>query len=85
MKVFYEVEVIAVVPVSFTSGIGETVEYNEVHLLNVNEDGGASVLKFNSKSPDFSVSLKGKSGVAEIDVDITGKNKPKLLGIKVSQ
>lgn len=82
MKVFYEVEVLAVVPVSFMAqDTGDLVEYNKVYLLNT-DDNKSDVLVFNTKSESISENSKGLSGIAEIEIDATGSKKPKLVDFK---
>jgi len=80
MKVFYEVKVLAVNPTEFENQEGETISYNEVHFLNINEDGKREVLKMNTKQ-EF-LKYEDKEGVLEVDIDISGKNRPKLVSFK---
>lgn len=85
MKVFYEVRLLAVVPKEFTDNEGQEVSYNEIYLLNTPEEGNPEVIKLNSKLDLHWENLVGNDGVAEIDVDATGKNKPRLLGFKAKK
>lgn len=81
MKVFFDVEVLAVVEKGFTDKEGLEVSYKEAYFLNETDEGVRTVLKFNSKLSDLS-SFESKSAIIEVDVDESGRNKPRLVGIK---
>lgn len=82
MKVFFDVEVLAVISKAFTSNEGEDVSYKEVYMLNINEDGSREVFHFNSKAPTITSADEGVTGVAEVEVDAQGVKKPRLIGFK---
>lgn len=81
MKVFYECELVAIIPVEFTSGVGETVSYNELYFVNEEDSGSKQMLKFNSKMGVATLAVPSKV-LVEVDFDSTGKSKPKLLSVK---
>lgn len=83
MKVDFAVKLLAVIPKEFTSEEGEEVSYNEHYFLNVREDGEKEVIKFNSK-----LNLADHEGgniAITVDVDPTGRAKPKLIGVVGSE
>jgi len=80
MKVYYDCRLLAVVPKSFTAEEGDQVSYNEAYFLNLSEDGVKEVVKLNTKQ-DISPA-EGEEGILEVDVDITGRNKPRLMSFK---
>lgn len=61
---------------------GEKVEYNECIFLNENDNGTRSVLILNTKQ-DFS-ELIDKEGTLEVEIDLTGKNKPRLVSFSTA-
>lgn len=82
MKVFYDVRLLAVIDKEFEDNQGDVVEYKEVHFLNVDDDS-REVIKLTTRK-DFPLSGKdeGSNGVAEIDIDVAAKRKPRLLSFK---
>jgi len=73
-------KVLAVIPKNFSDRVsGEPVEYNESWFLTVTEDGVKDVIKFNTKA-DLS-DKEGANVVIRVEVDASGKQKPKLLGL----
>jgi len=76
MKVFFEVNCLAFEPKSFVTNEGEKVEYNEVHFLNDSADG-REVIKLNTKQGDKQ--WEDKEGVLGVEIDPSGKQKPKLI------
>jgi len=80
MKVYYECTLLSVVPKKFTSEENEEISYNEAYFLNESEDGVKEVVKLNTKQ-DISPA-EGEEGILEVDIDVTGRNKPKLLSFK---
>lgn len=79
MKVFFECELVAKIPVTFTArDSGDLVSYTELYFVNEDDEGKKQMLKFNSKGFD-EVEL-GDVNI-EVDVDPTGKQKPKLTSV----
>jgi len=77
MKVFYECDLVAFVPKSFEDNTGQTVSYNEAYLLNEDSEGKPEMIILNTKL-DLKP-LVGHSGQLEVEVDSTGKRKPRLI------
>lgn len=80
MKVFYDVKLIAFVPKKFENDEGKTIEYNEAHFLYEDEDGNRQVVQINTQS-DLSAAVD-EDGTLELEIDIAGKRKPRLLSFK---
>jgi len=80
MKVFFDVRLIAFVPKKFEDNEGKTVEYNEAHFLYESEEGERQVVQLNTKS-DLSPAID-EDGILELDIDVSGKRKPRLLSFK---
>jgi len=80
MKVFFEVSCLAVKPHKFIGDDGEDVAYNEITFLNVTDDG-REVITLNSKQGE--PLWVDKDGVIAVEIDPTGKKKPRLLEFKV--
>lgn len=78
MRVVYDCRLIAYNSRSFVDKTtGEKVEYAEAYFLNETEEGNREVLAFNTK-----LNLKGledKEGNLVIEVDASGKQKPRLV------
>jgi len=81
MIIKFNSELVAIIPVAFENVEGETVSYNELFLVNENDEGRKEMLKFNSKL-DISKLSTPKNVDIEVDIDNTGERKPKLLSIK---
>lgn len=81
MKVYYDAKLLAVVPKEFTNDEGEQVTYKEAYFLNETEEGVREVIKMNTKLTDIE-KAENEEGMIEVDIDVTGKNKPRLLGFK---
>jgi len=78
MPVSYEVRLFAVNKKGFDKD-GVRVEYNENIFLN-EEDGKRFVLVLNSKK-DYS-SMMDELGTLNMEIDTTGKNKPRLVSFE---
>lgn len=62
---------------------GEIVRYNEVFLKSENSEGSVEVVKLNTQK-EFG-KLLDKDGVAEIEVDMSGGRKPKLVDFRTGK
>jgi len=77
MKVFFDVTCLVFIPRAFKGSEGEDVSYNEVSFLNQTEDGQREVIRLNTKQG--SKDWEDKAGVLGVEIDPTGKQKPKLV------
>lgn len=83
MKVYFDdVSILAVIPAKFFDDQGNEVVYTEVHVLHEDADGRREVIKFTPR--EFDKANEGRDGVIEVDVDVSGKRKPRLLGFQPS-
>jgi len=84
MRVFYESEVLGFNEKEFNDKTtGDIIKYNEVYLKGQDVEGFIEIQRLTTK-----VNLGqyvGKEGVAEINIDLTGKNKPKLIDFKTGK
>jgi len=78
---YSEVQLLAFIARSFEDKEGLTVEYNEAHFLLENEAHERSVFVLNTKL-DLLME-EGKSGTLTVEVDPSGKRKPRLVSFKV--
>jgi len=81
MRVFYECVVIGFNEKEFNDkATGDIVKYNEVFLKGENDDDQVEVQKMTTK-----INLSNQldvEGVAELEVDLTGSRKPKLISFR---
>jgi hypothetical protein len=78
---YSNVGLLAVEPVSFTDKEGIEVEYNKCYFRTEDDDGVSRVLQFNTKLP--LASSEGEVGILSVEIDETGRNKPKVISFKV--
>jgi len=82
MKVFYEGVLDRVIEKGFDDKkTGERVEYKEVYFYTKEESGDEAMLIVNTQG-DYA-SLTGKACVLGLEIDATGKRKPKLVSIEL--
>jgi len=77
MQVFYEVTLVAFLPKSFEDKEGVTVSYNECYFVNEDDEGKRDMIILNTKI-DLS-QLEGSKGHLEVEIDSSGKRKPRLV------
>jgi len=88
MKIKFNCELVAIIPVAFESSVGETVEYKEVYLVNENDEGRLEMLKFNTKVvlDPIAVAELASGNINKVDIEVevdnNGERKPKLLSLK---
>lgn len=85
MQISVLVTLLAVVPKEFKSDTGEDVVYSELYFLNKEhtDDGlQKQVFKINTKSKNI-LANEGEDGVVKLDIDLTGKNKPRFMSFEV--
>jgi len=78
---YKDVELLAIEPISFTDKEGVEVEYNKCYFGYKNEDGITHVLQLNSKLP--LASSERERGILAVEIDETGRNKPKVVSFEV--
>jgi len=80
MRAYQDATLKIINEITFTGEKGEEVKYNELYFQTEDEEGKTSVLKINTKS-DIKSQLD-KEGVVEIEVDTSGRNKPRFISFK---
>jgi len=80
---YSDVLLMALEPVSFTDKLGVEVEYNKAYFRMSDDDGITKVMQFNTKLP--LASAEGETGKLSVDIDESGRNKPKVLKFEVEK
>lgn len=78
---YKDVELLALVPHSFTDKEGVEVEYNECFFETKDDEGISSVMVFNTKQA--LASKVREHGILSVEIDSQGRNKPRLVGFEV--